>query len=76
MVRSNVFKTEIRLVVLSEAIDPDVGRSAWLLDIAHAIDDGDSIGDWKVESQRRLAPAEVEPELLAIGNDGAFFQDD
>lgn len=74
-----IIKTTITLTVYhaadsaaEEAAVSDMSLSA----IAHFINDGEGIGDYKTVAVEEIAPAEVEGELLKIGNDGTFFAQD
>lgn len=72
---TDIHKTVIQLVVLSPGpILPDQGEdSNWLKDIADAIYEGDSIGDWVITSTEVVPRHRVSDELIAIHGDGGFF---
>lgn len=78
--RLPVFRTAILITVLHEARDLDTARaeitSMRVHDILSEMDDGSFIGATRWEATREIPPAEVRTELLAIGNDGTFFEDE
>lgn len=45
-----------------------------LADLAHEIDGGEWIGHTRITASETVAPEAVQTELLAIGNDGSFFE--
>lgn len=63
-----VYKTVIVVTVLS-----DVPLEGDLADIAREIDTGDSIGHVEMGSHQLVQYYDVKPMLLAMGNDGTFF---
>jgi hypothetical protein len=72
---AEIHKTLIEVVVLSEGPLPDtIEDGNWLRWVAQEIEDGASIGDWRIVSDQIVSPEKLEPELFAIGNDGSFFE--
>lgn len=71
-----VYKNTITLVILSkdEPYNPDGMKD--LNDIAYDLSDGDIIGTWWTESNEVVPEDRVRDELIAVGNDGDFFDDD
>jgi hypothetical protein len=47
-----------------------------LAEINYAITEGDCIGNVEISHQMIVPPEAVEGELLRIGNDGSFFDED
>lgn len=70
-----IYKTELRVIVFSE--EPLDFNFVSLEDLAASIHTGDNIGDVTIVSRSEITdPGVVRDELLAIGNDGEFFQHD
>jgi len=66
-----IFKHVFTVVVLSET---DTLPFESLEEIAYAITEGEDIGTWSQQSVDRLDdPDKIRDELIAIGNDGSFF---
>lgn len=75
----NIHKTKVEVTVLSDGPLPDFTDEAersWLAWLAEDIDTGTSIGAWTVVSDEVVEPANVERELVLVGNDGTFFSED
>lgn len=72
-----IVKTVVTLTILREAetLDAasDIGYMG-LLDVAYMIDEGDWIGDYTVTQMDEVPQDKVEAELIALNNDGTFFQ--
>lgn len=66
-----ILKTTLTLTVLHHE-DIDIANMS-IDDIAYQIGDGESIGDMKTVSTEPVPADKVQEELLAIGNDGSFF---
>lgn len=74
-----IIKTTITLTVFhaaETAADARRLEGMSLADIGYFIDEGDGIGQSVVASIEEIAPAEVEAELVKIGNDGTFLAQD
>lgn len=66
---AKIYKHVYTVVVLSES-DDTVGD----LDVlANSIDTGEDIGQFEHTSTEEVPAEQVKQELLAIGNDGTFF---
>jgi hypothetical protein len=65
-----IVKTKVLVTVLSEDVPPEFDS---LEELARFIDYGDGIGQYSVESHEEVPADKVEEELIAIGNDGTFF---
>lgn len=72
-----IYKHTIVVTVLSEhsCTLAAFGDDWSLHDVADAITSGDSIGSVIHESTATVDPQDTKNELLAIGNDGTFFDD-
>lgn len=70
-VRMVVFK----LTVLLEDSDRDRLDHMSLEQIASEMDEGSFIGMMSVASEAIVPPADIRKTLLALGNDGSFFDD-
>lgn len=72
-----VYKHVVKVVILSEtaSLEECLGDEWNLQDIEYAITDGDCIGMTSHESTEIVADDDVENELIAIGNDGTFFEE-
>lgn len=67
-----IYKSTIKLVVLTEdePLDPDLT----LTGIDYEISEGPAIGGWGIEEVEELTdPERIRQELIAIDNDGTFF---
>jgi len=66
-----IFKTVFTVTVLSEdmPISPDTDME----DVLNYINTGDGIGQVELASADSIPADKIEAELLAIGNDGTFF---
>ena len=71
MRKSNIWKTVLKVVVLSE------GTFEWetLGDVHYAISEDPCIGRVYEKAAFKLNPKDVEDELEFIGNDGSFFDE-
>lgn len=67
----DIMKTTITLTILHHK-DSDIQNMS-LADIVYQIDDGDCIGDAKNVTTEPVPEDKVNDELLAMGNDGSFF---
>lgn len=72
---SRIVKTVITVTVLHEThgLDTEYVYGMDLAEIAEFIDTGAGIGDKTVVSNKVLDVGDVRQELLALGNDGTFF---
>lgn len=70
-VKRQVWQTVIKVTVLSE--DGPIGDDVELKHIDYLISEGDCIGEVEIQSRQRMDPRWVRRKLLAIGNDGTFF---
>jgi hypothetical protein len=70
-VKRQVWQTVIKVTVLSE--DGPIGDDVDLAGINYAISEGDCIGEVEITSRQRMDPRWVRRKLVAIGNDGTFF---
>jgi hypothetical protein len=71
-----IYKHTIQVVILSEdeSLEKALGSDEWDLSaIEAAISDGDCIGTYSHEETQQVPATEIEIELIAIGNDGTFF---
>jgi hypothetical protein len=68
-----VRKVEILLTLLMDKADEDRLSVMGLGQIAHEMDFGSMVGAYGVTSSRPVPVAALEAELLALGNDGSFF---
>lgn len=71
-----IYKHILKVVVFSteQELAAAVENPEWdLSDVHYAIHDGGCIGDVSHESTTVVPPNELEKELIAIGNDGTFF---
>jgi hypothetical protein len=69
-----VYKHVFTLIVYSEG---DPLNNEWDMDdIMYEMDTGCLIGYTKLESVEAVPPERVKEDLLAIGNDGTFFDDE
>lgn len=75
-----IVKTVIQLVILQEADSLQAAEERiapmGLADLAYLIEEDDGIGAFSTTAHDAVAPADLEAELLALGNDGTFFGDD
>ena len=70
---SAISKTVITLTVLHRADEP---LSPSLDDVLYEITEGGAVG-WETNRvSSAVAPDAVQSELIALGNDGTFFDDD
>jgi hypothetical protein len=73
-----IYKTQFKITVLSEDVPYEPGYDDYdpfgLLEINAAIVEGDCIGDVEALGSSVVPDQDVEKELIAIGNDGTFFQ--
>lgn len=69
-----ICKALIEVVVLfdDQEVEPEFFGEATLADIERLIED-EAIGLHDVKSIAAVKPEDLKTELLAIGNDGAFF---
>lgn len=66
-----ISKTIITITVLHDSVDDlDFIELGQIID---AMNEGDMIGMSKITSTEHVAPEKVRDELLAVGNDGTFF---
>lgn len=72
-----IYKHVVEVVVLSEdeSLERCLGSEWELSDLEQAISTGDCIGTYSHKETQELPADEVETELIAIGNDGTFFDD-
>ena len=72
-----IYKHTIVVTVLSshESIEDTFGSEWSLSDVHDAITSGDSIGSVHHQSTTKIDPSDIRSELLAIANDGSFFDD-
>lgn len=71
---SKIYKHVVKVVILSES--PDLGED-WDLDTIHEqITTGSDIGEASHESTEEVHRINLKAELIAIGNDGTFFDSD
>lgn len=73
-----IYKHTVQVVILSEdeSLEKALGSDEWDLSaIEAAISDGDCIGTYSHEETQEVPASEVKMELIAIGNDGTFFDD-
>ena len=74
--KRRIYKHTIQVTVLSNYSNPAsvFGKDWGLADVAHEIDEGDAIGSTEVTKTEKIEGAvAIRKELLAIGNDGSFF---
>jgi hypothetical protein len=76
-----IWRTKIEVVVysrdsLKEPPGEDEYGFSFLGWVAEEIDTGDKIGDYNVTSEEQITMEEARKELIEIGNDGDFFDDD
>lgn len=76
-----IYKTEFKITILSEdqPFEVDQGYSGDpfdLLLINSAITDGDCVGNVESLGSSVVPQENVEKELIALGNDGTFFNRD
>ena len=73
-----VFKATVQVTVLMEAESlQEAERELERLDLEdlyHEMDDGAYVGTFGVQTVAPVPPQAVHAELLAVGNDGTFFQ--
>jgi hypothetical protein len=74
---NRVYKHTIVVTVLSshESTEDTFGSEWSLSDVHDTITSGDSIGSVHHQSTTKIDCSEIRSELLAIGNDGSFFDD-
>lgn len=63
-------KTTVTVTVYSREPIPDARDIA---DILREMDDGEYIGGSKITDRNEIAYEDARAELIAIGNDGSFF---
>lgn len=70
-----VYKHTITLTFLSEEDwTQRINDEGWALsEIAEEITTGDCIGDWSLDKVEQVEAGNLFDELVAIGNDGTFF---
>lgn len=71
MSKTKYFKTTFTVTVLSE--DAPVSSDMEMIDLIREMDSGDLIGQVDLTSADEVPLDKIEDELLAIGNDGTFF---
>lgn len=71
MSKTKYFKTTFTITVLTE--DSPVSDGVNIIDVVRDFTDGDSIGDVQRTSANEVPADKIKDELLAIGNDGTFF---
>lgn len=69
----DILKTTITLTVFHRK-DVDIPNMSWP-NILYQIDQGESIGSTEIVSTEPVPEDKVNDELIAIGNDGSFFDD-
>lgn len=72
-----IYKHVVHVVVFSEhpTLEETLGDDWCLQDVDWAITDGDCIGNVTHESTEPVPADRLHEELMAIGNDGTFFDD-
>lgn len=67
----------VTLLAQDDSLDESVTSvdSMSLESLARAMDEGDLIGTYSIESSEEVPDDKVRDELLAVGNDGTFFDD-
>lgn len=71
---TKVFKTTYKVVVLSSK-QPVHGGAA-IEDVLREMDNGEYIGQVILEGSVRVPVKKVRAELIDLGNDGTFFNED
>lgn len=66
---AKIFKHIYTVVVLSDSDEPVDDLNV----LADSIDTGEDIGQFEHTSTEEVSAEQVKQELLAIGNDGTFF---
>ena len=69
-----IYKHTIKVVVLSET--PELNGDWDLETISELITTGSDIGTYGLESTEEVPRSKVKAELIAVGNDGTFFDSD
>jgi len=73
-----IYKTTITVTVFHEAYDQQAAETNMahreLEEVASQIDSGDWIGQTEIGPTVRVPRSKLKSELLAIGNDGTFFE--
>ena len=74
---NKVYKHVLVVTVLSphESAEDSFGSEWSLSDVQDAITSGDCIGSVQHTATTQIDPSNTRSELLAIGNDGSFFDD-
>lgn len=71
---SKIYKHTIKVVILSET--PELNGDWDLETVSELITNGSDIGTYGLESTEEVPRSKVKAELIAIGNDGTFFDSD
>ena len=75
---TSAYRTEIKIVVYSNEPLPDDWPAIDLWEpvstLIYEMTEGDMIGDWSMGPSAPIEGDELRRELIAIGNDGDFFE--